>query len=301
MTPGERRASLAAVLGVCRDASLPDEVALMRLIMATENIADLERQLTLAARALDRKTASRLRRLVDRARLRPDTWPTVHGAAAAVPHGPFPGRPAEIVADFASSFDAAAKLSPEASVALYSLGDADSLAAATAEIAVWLREAGLLGPECEILDVGCGIGRLEAALGAKVGRIIGTDISEEMIKIARQRCETLHNVEFRLTSGLGLADFAGASFDCVVAVDTFPYLVAAGGDLAEWHIHEAARVLKPAGELVILNYSYRGAPVQDREDVERIAEATGLRTILAGTRPFGRWDGAAFRMIKPHL
>jgi hypothetical protein len=86
-----------------------------------------------------------------------------------------------------------------------------------------------------------------------------------------------------------------------MAVDAFPYLVAAGGDVAESHIHEAARVLKPAGELVILNYSYRGAPAQDREDVERTAEAAGLRTILAGTRPFGRWDGTAFRVIKPDL
>jgi ubiquinone/menaquinone biosynthesis C-methylase UbiE len=299
MTASYPPATLVAVLRICADTSLPDEVALMRLIMATENAADLERQLALAVPALGRKGALRLRKLAAKARRQPAAWETVRATAATVTHADVAGRPAcDAVADIAASFDRAAKLSPEASVALYSLGDPATLAAATAEIVRWMREAGLLGPEREILDVGCGIGRLEAALGGEVGRIVGIDVSSEMIGIARRRCGDVQNASFRLASGLDLSGFADESFDCVVAVDTFPYLVMAGGGLAERHVHEAARVLRPGGELAILNYSYRDTPAQDRDDLESAACAAGLGTIPAGAKPFSRWDGTAFRLAK---
>jgi ubiquinone/menaquinone biosynthesis C-methylase UbiE len=119
-----------------------------------------------------------------------------------------------------------------------------------------------------------------------------------MIGIARRRCGDVQNASFRLASGLDLSGFADESFDCVVAVDTFPYLVMAGGGLAERHVHEAARVLRPGGELAILNYSYRDTPAQDRDDLESAACAAGLGTIPAGAKPFSRWDGTAFRLAK---
>jgi ubiquinone/menaquinone biosynthesis C-methylase UbiE len=220
--------------------------------------------------------------------------------AATVSHDTVADKPAgDAVADIAASFDSAARLSPEASVALYSLGDSERLDAATAEIIEWMREAGLLGPDRVILDIGCGIGRLEAALASKIRRIVGTDVSFEMVRIAKERCAGQGNAVFRLTSGLDLAEFADATFDCVLAVDVFPYLVAAGGGLAERHFREAARVLKLGGELAILNYSYRDWPEQDRDDVRRLGNAAGLDTILAGTRPFRFWDGTAYRLVKP--
>jgi SAM-dependent methyltransferase len=294
-------ATLVTLLRVCADTSLPDNVALMRLILATESAADLDRHLALAIPALDRKSAARLRKLAGMARRHPEAWRSLHETAAAVTHKTASDKPArETVADTAASFDRAARLSPEASVALYSLGDPERLTAATAEVVEWLRAAGLLGPERIILDIGCGIGRLEAALAGEVGRIVGADVSGEMVRIARERCAKLGNAEFRLTTGLDLAEFADAGFDCVLAVDAFPYLVAAGDGLAARHFDEAARVLKPGGELVILNYSYRGSPEQDRSDVEQLGHAAGLETVLAGAKPFRCWDGTAFRLVR-HL
>ncbi|MBA3324945.1 MAG: methyltransferase domain-containing protein, partial [Rhodobacteraceae bacterium] len=202
------------------------------------------------------------------------------------------------VAQLASGFDAAARISPDASVALYSLGDPTLLAAATAELVAWIRQAGLLGADRRLLDIGCGAGRLEVALHGDVGRIVGIDVSAELLAVARRRCRGLGNVELRRGSGLDLGGLPDNDFDAVIAVDSFPYLVAAGGDLAARHFAESARVLRPAGDLVIFNYSYRGAPTLDRNDVGALGAAAGFRVVENGGRPFVLWDGAVFRLVR---
>ncbi|MER8435265.1 class I SAM-dependent methyltransferase [Mesorhizobium sp. M1312] len=202
---------------------------------------------------------------------------------------------AAVVRRLASGFDAAAMISLAASVQLSSLGDEERLTAATDEIVVWLGRQGFIGAGRDILDIGCGIGRFESALSDAAHRIVGIDISLEMISVARRRCAGLRNVELRLTSGLDLADFSNASFDCVLAVDSFPYLVLAG--LAERHFKEIARVLKTSGMAALLNYSYRGSPALDRADVHRLAEAHGMQVVVDGENPFRLWDGNAFLLM----
>jgi hypothetical protein len=117
-----------------------------------------------------------------------------------------------------------------------------------------------------------------------------------MIRLARRRCRVIGNASFRRTSGLDLRGFDEGSFDLVLAVDSFPYLVLAG--LAERHMAEVARVLKTPGDAVLLNYSYSGMPELDRREVARIAAAHGLRVAIDGTAPFTRWDGTAFHLVK---
>ncbi|WP_292516203.1 class I SAM-dependent methyltransferase [Mesorhizobium sp.] len=186
-------------------------------------------------------------------------------------------------------------ISLAASVQLSSLGDEERLTAATAEIVVWLERQGFTGADRDILDIGCGVGRFESALSDAAHRIVGIDISSKMISVARRRCAGLRNVELRPTSGFDLADFSDASFDCVLAVDSFPYLVLAG--LAERHFTEIARVLKTSGMAALLNYSYRGSPALDRADVHRLAEAHGMQVVVDGEKPFRLWDGNAFLLM----
>ncbi|MDP9202710.1 MAG: hypothetical protein M3P26_12365, partial [Gemmatimonadota bacterium] len=57
-------------------------------------------------------------------------------------------------------FDWSVRQSEEASVALYSLGNPELLEHATAEIVTQLREWSAITAETELLDIGCGIGRL---------------------------------------------------------------------------------------------------------------------------------------------
>ncbi len=210
-----------------------------------------------------------------------------------------PSDNGDAVAAIREQFDRAVTVAPEASVALYSLGSADILDRATAEIVSHLAEWGLLRADATVLDIGCGIGRIERVLAPLVGTIAAIDISSGMIEEARRRCRNLANVAFERCGGRDLAGFRDQSFDLVLAVDSFPYLVAAGPEIAPQHLRDAARVLRPGGAVVILNFSYRGDEEADRHDIERLAGVNGLSIGRAGTRDFTLWDGLTFLLTLP--
>lgn len=196
-------------------------------------------------------------------------------------------------------FDKAVSVAPEASVALYSLGSAEILDRATDEIMTRLTEWRLLVSDQRVLDIGCGIGRIERALSPLVGAITAIDVSPRMIEEARRRCRDLFNVTFAQCNGRDLAAFADGSFDLVLAVDTFPYLFAADPVIAARHMQDAARVLRPRGNLAILNYSYRGDDEADRRDIAQLARMNGFTVRLVGSRDFRLWDGLAFLLTLP--
>ncbi|TCH98404.1 class I SAM-dependent methyltransferase [Roseococcus sp. SYP-B2431] len=207
-------------------------------------------------------------------------------------HGPG-GSPDDAVAASRAMFDRLVRISPEASVAAYSLGDPALLEAASAEVTAWLHGLELLEGRPRILDLGCGIGRMAQALAPHAGGILGLDVSVGMIEVARARCAGTPGVEFALTSGHGLEELPSAGFDLLLAVDVFPYLVQAGGAVAERHVADAARLLGPGGSLVILNYSYRGIG-QDRADLRGMAGRHGFALLRSGTRELALWDAHAF-------
>ena len=219
--------------------------------------------------------------------------PGLAGAAAVVEQGLARERTGA-VATIRDQFDRAVAIAPEAAVALYSLGSAETLDRATAEIVARLDEWRLLKPDMTALDIGCGIGRLEAALAPRLRMMTGIDVSPGMIEEAQRRCAALANVELAVCDGVSLAAFAGGRFDLILAVDAFPYLVAADPALAERHVADAAHLLPRGGALVILNYSYRGDLDADRHAVAELSERYGLTVERNGSRDFTVWDGATF-------
>ena len=288
------RAECEAIVLRCGAGEVSPPVALMQMLIATEDerlVADVVR-----ARTASSARAAELARLLDEhahgcaritAMLRSDMdTPAPH---ATVDEG---------VAFARRLFDWSVQQSEEASVALYSLGDPSLLAAATSEIVELFDAWGLLGERRAVLDVGCGIGRLEVALAPRVGQIHGIDVSEQMVAAARRRCVGLANVTLSVGSGFDLADVGDGAVDLVIAVDSFPYLVQSGMPLVATHFAEARRVLRPAGDLVVLNFSYRGDALRDRQDVASLSRDHGFDVRVEGATPFTLWDGVAFRLVK---
>ena len=218
---------------------------------------------------------------------------TAHVAATGADHNAYGDTPAEGIARIADFFDRAVAASPEASVALYSLGDPQILAAATAEIVEWLEMSDLLTPEADILDLGCGIGRIAMALASRCRSVFGLDVSPGMIAEARRRCASLPNLHFEVTAGQNLAFLDPASLDLVLAIDSFPYLVQAGPAVTAPHLADLARTLRPGGALVILNLSYEGDAFDETTAATWAAEY-GFTLASLDRQPFRLWDGTAF-------
>ncbi len=95
-----------------------------------------------------------------------------------------------------------------------------------------------------VLDIGCGIGRMDRHVAPKVGHLIGCDVSGEMIARARERLKDLHNVEFVEVDGWSLGPIADASIDVVFSHIVFQHLPRRAVDA---YFREAYRVLKPGG------------------------------------------------------
>lgn len=132
-------------------------------------------------------------------------------------------------------------------------------------------------PGQEILDVGCGNGRV-ANLADKIkAHYTGIDLSSELIAIAR----TQHPEATFVVSNMMHTPFANNSFDHVMMIASFHHIPSRAYRLQT--IQEMARITKPGGMILMTNwnkYQWRFAkirlqfgwqlltkPVMDRGDV----------------------------------
>jgi SAM-dependent methyltransferase len=283
-------------VGQCLAGRVSAEVALARLLLGGRTAAGIGAELDVRRPEPPGPRWEAMRRLLDGHAAALDRL-AAEIAETGGDHSALGLDGAGGVARIAAFFDRAVAHSPEAGVALYSLGDPAILAAATAEVADWLDGAGLLRPGADVLDLGCGFGRMAAALSPRCRSVLGMDVSAGMVAEARRRHAGLPNARFETTPGRDLSALPTGAFDLVLAVDSFPYLVQAG--VAEAHVAGTARALRPGGALAVLNLSYRGDPDLDRADAARWAGAHGLVLEASGTTPFALWDGAAFVFRRP--
>lgn len=286
-----------AVLEDCVAGEASPPISLARLLLAMDLVEDVEE--LLESFAEEDGPVAEMARLVREHRA------GCEDAAIILHNHPDVGRTrrsaADSIADCRSFFDHAVMLNEEASVAAYSLGDPALLDAYTAEILELLESWQVLGPDRGALEIGCGIGRIQAALAPRVRESHGIDISGNMIAAARRRCSGLANVHLSRCSGRDLAGFAERSFDLVLAADSFPYIYQGGRQLVSVHFDEITRVLRPGGDFVLLNYSYRASREADGRDIQRLCRSFGLELLVAGTQPFRLWDGEAYHIRRPAL
>jgi ubiquinone/menaquinone biosynthesis C-methylase UbiE len=84
------------------------------------------------------------------------------------------------------------------------------------------RTRALLGPDDRVLELGCGTGTTALRLAGDVQRYLATDISAEMIAIAKEKCvaDPVPGLEFRTATAEALSHEA-TTFDAVLG---FNYL-----------------------------------------------------------------------------
>jgi arsenite methyltransferase len=139
---------------------------------------------------------------------------------------------------------------------------------ATADVATqrWdtLRRLGL-SPGERVIDIGCGPGFLTLPMAEAVGeegRVLGIDVSEPAIALARRRC-TQPWVELRLGDAQDL-QVADDSFDVATCAQVLEYVPNADRAMAE-----IRRVLRPGGRGVIIATDW-GTGIWHSDDLERM-------------------------------
>jgi ubiquinone/menaquinone biosynthesis C-methylase UbiE len=95
------------------------------------------------------------------------------------------------------------------------------------------------------LDFGCGVGRLSRALSMRFREAVGLDISEGMVKLARELNDDRPNCEFVVNSAPDLAQFDSGSFDFVYSALVLQHMPSL--DVVESYVGEFMRVLRPGG------------------------------------------------------
>lgn len=105
-------------------------------------------------------------------------------------------------------------------------------------------------PGGHVLDVGVGTG-LELPMFDRRTRLTGVDLSEPMLRRAQRRirAKALGNVEGLLVMDAAHLAFPDAHFDAVVA----PYVLTVVPE-PQATLVELARVVKPGGEIVLVNH-----------------------------------------------
>ncbi len=97
----------------------------------------------------------------------------------------------------------------------------------------------------EVVDVGCGVGRLTRALAARTRSVRAIDVSGEMLARARELNGYLTNVEWLHGDGLSLDAIGDGSVDAVVSHVVFQHIPDPAVTLG--YVAEMGRVLRPGG------------------------------------------------------
>jgi ubiquinone/menaquinone biosynthesis C-methylase UbiE len=102
----------------------------------------------------------------------------------------------------------------------------------------------------KILDIACGTGEFERLILSEHPdqEMIGIDISEKMLRFAREKCRAYPNAAF-LKADASALPFPDHAFDLVISANSLHYF-----DKPNVSLIEMRRVLLPMGSLVILDW-----------------------------------------------
>ena len=143
-------------------------------------------------------------------------------------------------------------------------------------------------PFRNLLDLGTGTGRILELFGPKIERGLGIDLSLDMLALARARIERAGLKHCSVRQG-DIYDLAlpANSFDAVIIHQVLHYL-----DDGARAIREAARVLEPAGRLLVVDF----AP----HDLEFLRDEHAHRRLGFASETVAQWMTAAGLELTMH-
>ncbi len=113
--------------------------------------------------------------------------------------------------------------------------------------------------DARVLDVGCGSGWASRLLAEKApeGSVVGINIADEMIKVARDESSSFANVEFEIASAEKLP-FGDCEFSHAFSMESLYYYA----DISQ-ALREIQRVLRPSGLFVtVVDLYQENAPTE---------------------------------------
>jgi ubiquinone/menaquinone biosynthesis C-methylase UbiE len=147
-----------------------------------------------------------------------------------------------------------------------------------------------IGSDDEIVEIGCGIGRLTRQLAERGRSVRAIDVSAEMLRQARTANPGLGNVEWIQGDGTGLTGIADASADACFSHVVLQHIP--DPEVTLGYIREMGRVLRPGG--------WAAFQVSNDPSVHRPRGEAGTRQklkVALGRAPAGQehdaWLGSA--------
>lgn len=143
-----------------------------------------------------------------------------------------------------------------------------------------------VGPEDEVVEIGCGVGRLTRVLADRGRSVRALDVSAEMLARAREANAALANVTWLHGDGASLTGVDDASADVVFSHVVFQHIPDPAITLE--YVTEMGRVLRPGG--------WAGFQISNDPSIHRAR--TGGRLLreralaLMGKAPKGQGDPA---------
>jgi ABC-2 type transport system ATP-binding protein len=123
----------------------------------------------------------------------------------------------------------------------------------------------------EVIEFGCGTGRFTRAIAKNAKHIVATDLSDEMVEVAKIRLGRFPNVTVQ-KSDCCRTSFPSARFDTILMVNLIHVIENPSAALGE-----SCRILRNGGKLLIASGTGYGAKESDvKRRVTRFLERWGM-------------------------
>jgi SAM-dependent methyltransferase len=97
----------------------------------------------------------------------------------------------------------------------------------------------------EVVEVGCGVGRITRVLAERGATVRALDVSPDMLEVARELNPALENVSWLLGDGRSLAGVESSSADACESHVVFQHIP--DPEITYGYVREIGRVLRPGG------------------------------------------------------